>query len=117
VTFATLDRKAYFSELAAARQMVCALRSVIHAKTLAFVVMPDHVHWLLEPKANAVLARVVRDVKSLTAPRLNKHLSRSGKFWQDGFHDRALRREEDLKAVARYLISNPTRAGIARTVR
>ncbi|MFB6261862.1 MAG: transposase, partial [Thiohalorhabdaceae bacterium] len=32
--------------------------------------------------------------------------------WQPGFHDRAIRREEDLEAVARYVVANPLRAGL-----
>jgi len=36
--------------------------------------------------------------------------------WQDGFHDHALRREEDLKEVARYIIANPVRAGLVTRV-
>ncbi|HEY4530810.1 MAG TPA: hypothetical protein VIG97_10885 [Luteimonas sp.] len=34
--------------------------------------------------------------------------------WQPGFHDRALRAEEDLLAVARYVVANPIRAGLCR---
>jgi hypothetical protein len=37
-------------------------------------------------------------------------------MWQKGFHDRAIRREEDLRAVARYIIANPLRAGLVRRV-
>jgi REP element-mobilizing transposase RayT len=33
-------------------------------------------------------------------------------LWQKGFHDRALRREDDLAEVARYVVSNPVRAGL-----
>ncbi len=33
-------------------------------------------------------------------------------LWQKGFHDRALRREEDLVTVARYVVANPLRAGL-----
>jgi len=32
--------------------------------------------------------------------------------WQRGFHDHALRAEEDIVGVARYLVANPLRAGL-----
>jgi REP element-mobilizing transposase RayT len=32
--------------------------------------------------------------------------------WQNGFHDHALRQEEDLAEVARYIVANPLRAGL-----
>ena len=38
------------------------------------------------------------------------------RLWQTGFHDHALRREEDLAATARYLIANPLRAGLVQRV-
>jgi len=32
--------------------------------------------------------------------------------WMSGFHEQALRKEEDLAAVARYVVANPLRAGL-----
>ena len=32
--------------------------------------------------------------------------------WQPGFHDHAVRAEEDLASVARYIVANPLRAGL-----
>ena len=37
-----------------------------------------------------------------------------GGLWQRGYHDRALRRDEDLKAAARYIVMNPLRAGLVK---
>ena len=54
------------------------------------------------------MSKVVRAVKAVTAHRLG------GPVWQDGFHDRALRREEDLVAAARYVVANPLRAGLVQ---
>ena len=33
-------------------------------------------------------------------------------LWQTGFHDRALRDDEDLRVAARYVVANPLRAGL-----
>jgi putative transposase len=38
------------------------------------------------------------------------------RLWQKGYHDRAIRREEDLLAVARYIVANPLRAGLVKRV-
>jgi hypothetical protein len=32
--------------------------------------------------------------------------------WQTGYHDHALRREEDIVQVSRYVVANPLRAGL-----
>jgi len=111
VTAVTEKRRRLFHELHPGR---CLIRSLMkeqelgRASTLAFVVMPDHFHWLLQLREGASLPKVVRTVKSVTAHRLG------GTVWQDGFHDHALRREEDLRAAARYVVANPLRAGLVR---
>jgi len=48
---------------------------------------------------------------------LNLQRQANGEVWQEGFHDHALRREEDLQATARYIIGNPVRAGLVPSVR
>ncbi|MGF6203810.1 REP-associated tyrosine transposase [Pseudomonas laurylsulfatiphila] len=85
------------------------------ADSLAWVVMPDHFHWLVELKSSTLPALMLA-TKSRSARAINAHLGRNGRLWQKGFHDRAIRREEDLLAVARYIIANPIRAGLVRRV-
>lgn len=111
VTTVTLERKPVFLNFSAARCLIAALRSeekLGRAHTLAFVVMPDHLHWLLELQKNATLSQVVGAIKSVTAHALRMSL------WQDGFHDHALRRDEDLLALARYVVANPLRKGLVK---
>ncbi|NWC00929.1 transposase [Pseudomonas gingeri] len=83
--------------------------------SLSWVVMPDHFHWLIELK-NSTLPELMLATKSRSARQINARLGRSGKLWQKGFHDRAIRREENLLAVARYIVANPLRAGLVKRV-
>jgi REP element-mobilizing transposase RayT len=117
VTTITHLRQPLFADLHAGRQVVAALRREPRAETLAYVVMPDHLHWLLALKGDSALGMVVQAVKSISARGVNRSLHRSGPVWQPGFHDHALRREEDLQGVARYIVANPLRAGLVRSVR
>jgi len=113
ITTVTRDRRPIFNNLNTARALVGTLQSAQdheHAFTLAYVIMPDHLHWLMQLGDGMSLARVVRAVKAISARRIG------GSIWQKGFHDRALRREEDLADVARYIIANPVRAGVANSV-
>jgi REP element-mobilizing transposase RayT len=113
VTTVTLYRRPLFSELAAARCVVRAMRheaALRRAETLAYVVMPDHLHWLLQLSSGATLSQVVGAVKAVSARRFG------GRIWQAGFHDHALRRDEDLAAVARYVVANPLRAGLVARI-
>ncbi len=79
---------------------------------LAWVLMPDHAHWLFELDSNTTLSNVVNRLKSASARRLNRRLDRRGPVWAQAFHDRAVREEDDLKTMARYLVANPLRAGL-----
>ncbi len=77
-----------------------------HADTLAFVVMPDHIHWLLQLGESSTLSETVRIYKAKVSVLLGQ------RAWQPGFHDHAVRAEEDLANVARYIVANPLRAGL-----
>jgi len=74
--------------------------------------MPDHFHWLMEQGDSSKLSTTVRNVKAHSARKINRSLKRTGPLWQPGFYDRAIRREEDIAAVARYIVANPLRAGL-----
>jgi putative transposase len=112
VTTVTRDRQPVFADLTAARTLIRTLQTESatgSCSTLAFVVMPDHLHWLLQLHHER-LPIVVGRIKSLVARRLG------GRIWQAGFHDRAVRDEEDLYSIARYVVANPLRAGLVEHV-
>ena len=117
VTFVTAERKHRFTNLFCARLMVNTLKNCGQVDTLAFVIMPDHVHWMLQLKDDADLSSIVQLVKSVSAHALNRQLERRGPVWQKGFHDHALRRDEDIRYAARYIIANPGRAGLVKSVK
>ena len=86
------------------------------ARTLAYVVMPDHLHWLLQLTGDTTLQTVVGRLKGRTARRINRLRRHLGPLWQPGFHDHALRRDESLEGAAGYIIQNPVRAGLVESV-
>ncbi|MGF6589956.1 REP-associated tyrosine transposase [Pseudomonas sp. 2835] len=118
LTSITENRQPVFTDFHLARLMVEQLQYAQHqalAKSLAWVIMPDHLHWLIELQ-QGTLASLVRRVKSRSTCLINKTSRRTGRLWQQGFHDRALRREEDIQAVARYIVANPLRAGLVSRI-
>lgn len=86
------------------------------ARMLAWVLMPDHVHWLIQLSEKDSLSTVVNRLKSGSARKVNQSLHRSGALWARAFHDHGLRAEEDLRGSARYMIGNPVRAGLVKRV-
>ena len=113
ITTVTRNREPIFLDFNAARQLIDILKTeqqMQRAETLAFVIMPDHLHWLMTLGHSRTLSQVLQSVKTLSAKRVGRPI------WQGGFHDRALRREEDLQATARYVVANPLRAGLVKRV-
>ena len=84
------------------------------SKTFAFVIMPDHVHWLFELRSRESLSNVVRILKGRSSRQLNRARKGSGTVWQSGFHDRAIRHVESLREAGFYIINNPVRANLVR---
>jgi len=79
---------------------------------LAWVLMPDHAHWLLQLGEHDTLAAAVTRLKCSTARSVNRVLDRTGPVWARAFHDQAMRNEKQILAVARYIVANPLRAGL-----
>jgi putative transposase len=109
ITTVTRDREPVFLDFKAARLFIGTLREAElrgEASTLAFVLMPDHLHWLMQLGSQRALSRVVGSVKNVIAHRLKRRI------WQSGFHDHGVQAEEDLRLIARYIVANPLRAGL-----
>jgi REP element-mobilizing transposase RayT len=76
--------------------------------------MPDHWHGLVTLGHQDSLSIVMNRFKATTAKQIR--CIRPQVVWGTGFHDRALRREDDVRTVARYIVANPLRAGLVETV-
>jgi REP element-mobilizing transposase RayT len=120
VTTVTQNRLPLFADFHLARLVIRELRACDEAglcTTLAFVLMPDHLHWLLQ-LTSATLPDLLGRYKSLSGRTINRSRNTSGKsIWQAGFHDHAIRDGEDLQHIARYIVANPVRAGLVGSVR
>ncbi|MDZ7662774.1 REP-associated tyrosine transposase [Thiohalophilus sp.] len=117
ITAVTWNRMPVFADIWAGRRVVQIMRDYQRsAETLCYVVMPDHFHWLFRLLPGFSLVQVVGGVKRNSTCRVNRYLNRQARLWQDGFHDRALRRDEDMKAMARYIVANPLRAGLVSDI-
>jgi len=119
-TAKTIDREPLFHDLFAGRLVVRALKGCDDqglTDTFAFVVMPDHFHWLFQLVGTDCLSAIVRRAKSTSAREVNRHLRRDRPVWQPGFHDHGVRTEESLMEIGRYVVLNPVRGGLVRSLR
>ena len=85
------------------------------AQVLCWVLMPDHMHALIELGRDRTLSRLMQRVKSVLALAAHRIDGGTGRFWTPGYHDHALRAEEDALEVARYIVWNPVRADLVAT--
>ncbi|MDI3325979.1 transposase [Pontibacterium granulatum] len=119
VTIVTFKRKPLFSDLYLARCVIREMRRM-HGEgdldSMAWVLMPDHLHWLFQLGDRCDLGNVIARFKGVSARRLNQHLGMGGHIWQRGFYDRAIRANEDPITVARYMVGNPLRAGLVDSI-
>ncbi|MBK5353608.1 transposase [Pseudomonas sp. TH41] len=118
LTAVTHERQSIFKDWRTGRLVVHEFRraeEAANATSIAWVVMPDHIHWLVELH-NGDLPKLMQVTKSRCARLINQARGFSAPVWQKGYFDRALRRDEDLKAAARYIIANPLRAGLVARI-
>lgn len=117
LTTATLSRRPLFSDW----QLASIVSATLHetrlwrdARLLCWVLMPDHLHALVS-LGNEPLPALLRRVKAVTSKTANAVLpSPHRQVWAPAYHDRALREEEDLVSMARYIVLNPVRAGLVK---
>jgi REP element-mobilizing transposase RayT len=79
----------------------------------AWVVMPNHVHTLIE-MGETPLTKIVQNWKSIVAVEANKVLARSGPFWRPDYWDHYMRNAEQKRKTMRYIENNPVKAKLCR---
>jgi REP element-mobilizing transposase RayT len=84
-------------------------------RTIAWVIMPNHVHVLIETMEGYPVGQVVHSWKSYTAKQANQMLGRSGRFWFREYFDRYVRDERHFANAVQYIHDNPVKAGLAPT--
>lgn len=119
VTTVSKDRQPLFEEFALARMVVSHMRQLQDEtvlESLAWVVMPDHLHWLFALKPGHGLAEVMKKLKGRSSTPYRNMSGVREALWQPNYQDHALRNEEDLQELARYIVANPLRKGIVRSI-
>ncbi|WP_426116477.1 REP-associated tyrosine transposase [Pseudomonas sp. DSP3-2-2] len=118
VTSVIQDRQPVFADFHLGRLVVNELRRAQKqelAQSLAWVVMPDHLHWLFQLQ-KGTLSCLIQQVKARSAIAINRARCSNGRLWQADFHDQTIRRDQELINVARYIIANPLRANLVQYI-
>ena len=83
-------------------------------RLLSWVVMPNHVHALIEQNPGSSLSAIVQSWKRHTARQINLLSGKTGEtLWHRDYWDRYIRDEAHLTAVRKYIENNPVSARLA----
>jgi putative transposase len=82
-------------------------------RLVAWVVMPNHVHALIEQVDGYQLGDIVKSWKSFSAHAINRREGKSGPIWAADYFDRYIRNEEHYANARFYIESNPVKAKLA----
>ena len=78
----------------------------------AYCFMPEHLHLLIEgQKEDSNLKKFIPMLKQKMSYIYRKKTGE--KLWQENYYERVLRKDEDVKNVARYVLENPVRRKLA----
>jgi len=106
-----------------ARQVVlnaCKFFDKQRYQIFCLVVMPDHVHILMQPLAKPdnkfwSLSSILHSIKSYSSKQIPKVMKHIGTVWQDEGYDHIVRDEREFQIFWEYIRQNPVKAGLSRT--
>jgi len=96
-----------------------AVAAVLHSRdgedyqVLAWVIMPNHVHLVVQVW-DVPLAKLLHLWKGASARNANGLLNRTGRFWQTDYFDTLIRDEAHFRQAVRYVEANPVKAHLVR---
>jgi putative transposase len=109
ITFSCFHRFPLLEAPGARETVEAVLRQVRarhQARVYGYVLMPEHVHLLVNEPPRILLAQFLKVVKQMTSRKLR---GPRGKFWQDRRYDSNVRGEKARSEVIRYIHRNPVK--------
>jgi putative transposase len=98
--------------------LIDVLRSLVaehRFKLHDFVIMPDHVHLLIEVGSDMTVEKAMQLIKGRFSYRLSHEFGYKGEVWQRGFTEVQVLNKQNFEAHREYIASNPVKAGLALT--
>ena len=118
VTFITI--RAYLNQSPFIRDDLNQLVvDILHAEQMrqacavfTYCLMPDHLHFLVSPRQAGISVLTFTDQYKGKTTNSSWAVGWRGKLWQPRYYDHIVRTEDDLRAIAQYIVNNPVRKGL-----
>lgn len=110
ITTGTKDRRLIFAQANAAQTAIDSLqffRNRGEIRLFGFVIMPDHVHFVLRVNLPLTISKFVKRFKTHVA-----HVLGLGPIWEHSFWSETIDTEHLLYQKLTYIHNNPVRAGL-----
>jgi putative transposase len=88
-------------------------RERINHAVYVFCLMSNHIHLLCSPRETGIPITQFIGALSSRVTRLSWKYGFSGSLLQRSFYDHVVRKDEDLRKIAEYILNNPVRKGLA----
>ena len=117
LTTCTHNRRPTFHDHDVATQTIDQFRTTSQDEQfalLAYCVMPDHAHLLVEGRSEeSDFRRFAKLAKQRSGAAYAMRADQP--LWQKGYYEHVLREDEDAREIARYIVANPVRAGLVES--
>lgn len=97
--------------------LVREARTTFEVRVLAWCVMPNHVHLVLQPRTDDGLSRMMHWIMTSHVQRHRKRRESIGRIWQGRFKAFPVQESAHFATVVRYVERNPLRAGLVSSSR
>jgi putative transposase len=97
-----------------ANLLIDVLRTLVAEHRLKlhdFVIMPDHVHLLVEVVDDMTIEKAMQLVKGRFSHRLSHEFGYKGEVWQRGFTEVQVLNKQNFESHRSYIAENPVKAG------
>lgn len=91
--------------------------SSFDVRMLAYCLMPNHFHFLLQPEKGIEVSKLMHWVLTSHVRRYHQHYGSSGHVWQGRYKSFIVQEDQHLLTVVRYIEGNPVRADLVKTAR
>ena len=81
---------------------------------ICIMIMPDHLHTVIQLGQDQTLPKVMHSLKTFTARQINEQRGERSTVWQEGYYDHGIRKDESLNEIIRYCYESPVRQGLVK---